>query len=222
MREVLTVPPTLEPITLALAKQYLKVTHKLEDLVIADMISAARQMCENTVQMAISPQAWQVTYRAPRFEGDEFGLTNRIVDPERIQTRATLPRGPITAVTSIKLANRVGVSNPFTEYTLDLNTGTIAWTRLFGLIHFEIDDWYPRPDEVIVDYTCGFPSWVSLNPGATKPATQPDVMIPADIRQAILIVIASLYENRGEDDTKFPQKALTILRPYYSSSRSAG
>ena len=60
MKMRLITPPTMEPITLTDAKNYLRVDHTEEDAQITRMIKAAREFCEQYQRRAIGEQEWEV------------------------------------------------------------------------------------------------------------------------------------------------------------------
>src|ERR1017187_10292090 len=98
MQEVLTVPATKEPVSLLLAKEYLRVTHSLEDLSIQTMISSARRMCEEMTRHSISPQRWVIQYRLPEWTCDDLGIYRSVRDPERVLYQFYLPRKPVQVI----------------------------------------------------------------------------------------------------------------------------
>ena len=226
MQEFLLVSPTVEPVTLTLAKQYIRVTHSLEDDLISSMISSARKLCEDTVNIAISPQRWKATFRIPEYRNDEFGLSPSFYDPERIGETCALPRPPVSAINSISSSGPRGITYPFvagTHYSFDATTGLITWLTPRYLRLGTDDGWYARPTTLTVDYNCGFPLAPAVNPGSTQSdALSPAVIVPPNVREAVLITLASLYENRGDDNTTFPKKALLALKPYWNNTRGAG
>ena len=244
MQETLIQAATQEPVSLAMAKQYLRVTHSLEDEIIGTMISSARKLCEDVCRISISPQRWKVTYRLPRLDGDAFGLTNRIVDPERIKDRCSLPRIPAVSVNGVSVLGRNGRSFNLPTYSFDPDTSSLAWTSRNGIIFRwgYCDDLiaqdgganYVNSYGVIwmeefrylqflaVDFWAGYPLWTTLNPGQTITPFQAPVVAPTDLVQAVLLVLSSLYEERGDSESTIPKKALLALRPYYNSTRSAG
>jgi uncharacterized phiE125 gp8 family phage protein len=58
---VCMVPPSLEPVTLAEAKAFLRIEDSTEDQVVTDLITAARQYVENRTGRALITQTWQLT-----------------------------------------------------------------------------------------------------------------------------------------------------------------
>jgi len=84
--------PASEPVTLAEAKQYLRIEHTADDAVIAHAISAAREAAEEYMRVAMLPQSF--SYTAP--------LAGTII---------TLPIGPAQTIASIQLYGSDGSSS---------------------------------------------------------------------------------------------------------------
>jgi uncharacterized phiE125 gp8 family phage protein len=61
MSEILLSPPASEPISLAEAKQYLRVEHEADDELIAALIAAARNAVELSTRRVLMAQRWRVT-----------------------------------------------------------------------------------------------------------------------------------------------------------------
>jgi uncharacterized phiE125 gp8 family phage protein len=60
MAAILIEPPAGEPLSLADAKNYLRVQHDADDTLIASMISAARMQVESRTRRALMTQTWRV------------------------------------------------------------------------------------------------------------------------------------------------------------------
>lgn len=58
MHAVLTLPPAVEPVSLAEAKAHLRVTHAEEDPQIARLVTAARKTVERRTGLALIAQGW--------------------------------------------------------------------------------------------------------------------------------------------------------------------
>jgi len=76
--------PTLEPLTLADAKAHLRIDSDDEDTLVAALITAARQMCEEQTWRALITQTWDLSLEA-------WPLLDHIA----------VPRPPLLTVTSI-------------------------------------------------------------------------------------------------------------------------
>ena len=103
MPEKRVVDPAAEPITLAEAKDHLRVTSNVEDARINSLIFEARDLCEHeTGGRALMPQTWELTL-------------------DRFADEIWLQHPPVTSITSIKYSDVNGVEQTLasTEYVLD-------------------------------------------------------------------------------------------------------
>ena len=171
MKIDVSVPPTLEPVTLAEAKAHIGVFTSDDDAMITSLITAARQSVEAYIRRPICTQTIVLTL-------DKF--------PAVIE----LPRLPVQSITSISYIDDNGSTQSFTDFKADL-TGDFNATI--------------EPD---YDYT--FPSTrvesaavtVTMVAGYGLPTDSPD-LIPFPIKQAILLLIGSMYNNRENEVVGF-------------------
>lgn len=99
-----TTPPTAEPMSLAEAREHLRVDHYEDDGVITGCVLAARQHIENTTGLALVATTFTMTL-------DEFpGL------------QIELPREPVQSVSAVRYTNDAGVVTTWSssEYEVDL------------------------------------------------------------------------------------------------------
>ena len=168
----LVTPPAAEPVSLADAKAFLKVDSTDDDNLITLLISSARRSAEEYAKRSFITQTWKLTM-------DGFDVHED--DPPYLVSSNTidLPRGPVQSVsslTTIDLANQSAVF-PSASYTLDTASGRILLTQ-----------GYTSPSNLRADaavevlYVTGY--------GASASS------VPGPIRQAILLHVGSLYENR--------------------------
>lgn len=181
--------PTIEPVTLTEAKAHLRVTGTDSDTLITSLIVAARQHCEAITCRALASATFELIL-------DDF--TDKIV----------LPMSPVESVTSIKYTDSDSI-----ETTL-MDTEYILYTS--------------EPAVIVPDYDVSWPSFTEFPLGAVKiryvagyraASTDANLHIPEAIKQAILLVIGHLYENRqeyiiGQTIAKIPLAAEALLTPY--------
>lgn len=175
----LVTAPAWEPITLAQAKAHCRVraSHTADDAMFDGVwIPAAREWVETVTRRAIPQQTWELTY-------DQF--PGRQVDDYRPPTwRYGIIRFPRPPLISVDAVSYIGpadttVYTATTEFQTDTNTepGRCApaaykvWPTTNPLVM----------KAVKIQYTCGYAS---------------AALVPARLKQAVLLMVGHLYENR--------------------------
>jgi uncharacterized phiE125 gp8 family phage protein len=77
------VAPATEPVSLADAKQYLRIEHTADDTLISQLIVTARQSAERYLRQSLITQSWKIAY-------DDF-----------LEAKTILSFGPVQSVTSV-------------------------------------------------------------------------------------------------------------------------
>jgi uncharacterized phiE125 gp8 family phage protein len=157
--------PNAEPISLAQAKEWLRLDASDEDDAILQLIRAARKLVEQFSRTVVARTAMRcVLDQWPSFKNDEMFIA--------------LPLTPVDQVTEIRVRDAEGVAQPIpkTAYALlePCEAPLLKWSA-------------PPPA-----------------PGVATRGVEIDVVAgyandaPPEIRQAILVAIAYLYERRGD------------------------
>ena len=177
----LLVEPAIEPITLADAKQHLRMEVSDDDTLITLLIAAARQYAEQLTRTSFITQQWSLVLDAfpgPSLMGVPAGL------PWSLPGHAILlEHGPVQSIDSITYVDMASnvQTMPSANYIADM-TGLLARvTPKFGQI------WpitLPQIASVSVNFTAGY--------GATADK------VPAGLIQWMKLRIGTLYENREE------------------------
>ena len=195
MQLTLTTAPTAEPITLAEAKAHLRVTHSNDDTYINSLIAASRQTLEQIMNRVFISQTWTEYF-------DEFPVEGCAIE---------LSRPPLISITSIQYYDESDVLQTWsnTKYTVDTDSykGRVYPTRLESYPSARL---YPK--SVIVTYVAGYQD------SAASPVDLAD-NVPEPIKQALLILIAHLYENRepvivGTSVVDVPMSIQALIAPY--------
>jgi len=177
------VAPSVEPVTLAEAKNHLRVDADLtaDDALITMLIAAARAYAETYTGRSFITQQWRLvldSFPGPSLLGVPFGV------PYTLPGHAILlERAPVASVDGITYLAMEGSTQTLapSQYVADLTGPIPRITPIFGAI------WpipLPQIGAVRVDFTAGF--------GAT-PAD-----VPEGICQWILMRVSTLYGNREE------------------------
>jgi uncharacterized phiE125 gp8 family phage protein len=106
MRRYILAGPLVEPLTLAEAKNWLKVDHAEDDALITALVKGARERIEARTGRAIMAQAWRITL-------DRWPAGGRL----------TLPVLPMIAVTAIRLFDAAGAPSLLASSLYALEAG---------------------------------------------------------------------------------------------------
>lgn len=212
MRVYVLTPAEVEPLTVAQAKDYCRVTHTLEDDLFPSLISSARELCEQASRVPISLQTFRAEYRWPKM-ASIFGLRSQLDDPDHISKGVLLPRRPVVSVDAVVLVREDG-----TIKTLDLSTNEyrIAGDRLYVIIDPHFNEGYTS---LIVDFGAGWPAIES------DPETLPEDVVaacPELHKQCVRDAVAHLYRNRGDELAALPKKVTQMLSAYADIGGYAG
>ena len=191
-----TTPPSLEPVTIPEVKSHTRIDTDADDTLIAGYITAARRMAEGYLGRALLPQTltWVV-----RPTGDLHKDRVRIG-----RSPMYIPRAPVTAISSVTILDLYGNSTTVAAATLPV----VPPTPLIGyvadlslepaLLRFGSDTplaggqtlGYTAIENLQVQFTAGYAD-------ASK--------VPANIKNAIMQMVAYLYENRGDVFEEMPK-----------------
>ncbi|ADW69009.1 head-tail connector protein [Granulicella tundricola] len=208
----LTIPPVVEPVSLAEAKAHLRVDFPDEDSLIAGFISAAREMSEQKMQRAIFNQTYVLSL--DQFNYGDWRSTIPMARRNPLNytalweaTALRLPMPRLVSVTSITYVDTFGVTQ-----TLDPSLYSVdKSSQPARIVPAPSGSWptsdYYMPGSVKVTFVAGsYGDGIQVN------------TCPASIKAAILLVLGHLYENR-EASTVASLKILplgvdALLSPY--------
>jgi hypothetical protein len=200
----ISIGPAAEPLTLSEAKSWLRIDGDDDDTLISQLIGTATAAAEQYLRRSLINQTLKLTIDLCNSGFDSIlgdGVYNL---PETLLYGALphpieLPRGPIVSVTSITTYDISNTSSVYSSanYFVDtagekivLNVGSIWPSNLRQAAACE------------VLYVAGY--------GATASS------VPQGIKMAMLIHIASIYEQRGmcEDAMDLPPGAKNLLKQF--------
>ena len=170
-RLVVTVPPAAEPITLAEAKRFLRIEHDADDTLIRQAICVVREAVEAYLGYALLPQTLEYKLDYP---------TACVV---------ALPRGPITAITSVTSTDENGVN------TVWAGTNYRASSDGFSVLLKQ----HPYAAVLTIAYTASLADTASA--------------LPALIRQGMLHHLAVAYEAR-DGSVPMPMMSVQCYAPF--------
>jgi hypothetical protein len=205
MRNVLIEGPSSEPISLATAKQHLRLETDDDDTIVTDLITSARTYFEVTTGLALIEQTWRLTFdQFPSEERDDWwdgvreGSLSQLYGSRRY---IELPTSPLLSVDTFNSYNEGDDASAFTDFYTDTNSRP-------GRVALRSGSVWPIASRGVnnytIDYTAGF--------GADEAA------VPADIKIAIRQIVAHWYENRevmlSTDiaQSEVPMSAMSIIR----------
>lgn len=173
IRLTTTIAPSVEPVTLAEARSHLRLeatgspaSHEDDDYISA-LIQAAREQVETDTGRALVQRTYKLRLNTWAYE---------------IQ----LPYPPLLSVSSVKYYDMDGTLQTLSTDVYDVETDETP-----GLIRLAYGQSWPshqgRENAIEITYTSGYQSG------------SPDDLrenVPASLKQAILLIIGDLYENR--------------------------
>ena len=158
--------PTVEPVSVAEARDHLRVDLDVDDILIYNMLVAAREYVEIYCNRSFAKH----TYRA-----DLVGFYNEM----------RLPRKPIQAITHIKYYTSASPSVLTTlaasNYTLSRDVVSLAYGGTWPAV-------YPRVDGAQITFQTGYSNLASPEDQVAN--------VPKSVRAAMLMIVGDLYENR--------------------------
>ena len=182
-------PPSQEPVGLDEMKAWSRVDHADDDATISGNVIAARRWVETYTHRALVTQAF--VYKIDRF-------------PSSVTTVIALPGGNTQSVTSIAYLDTDGNSQTWgaSNYIADL----VSQPALVGLA-YDID--WPSIREWDLPVTITYSAAYGDDPGD----------VPEELRTAIKILAAELYESReetvvGSQISAVPWGAKRLADPY--------
>jgi hypothetical protein len=179
-----------------------------DDAYVSSLITVARQLVENEIRKSLLTQTWDLWLDAKSLNMDIDPLTEgRILyNPNNLEIAllrfyapyVELPYGPVQSISAIYYYEDDNVQRtfPVTSYYLD-NSGIVARVCL----------------AVGATWPAGVRPFASLQVRyVAGEATASSV--PGPLKQAILMVVSHLYENRGKENIAMPDMAKRLLDTY--------
>lgn len=194
------VPPAVEPVSLALARQHARIDTDYDDLVLANCLATARDLAETYLSRALITQTLSYTVVDTPIAGARTPLAPQLqVFPLSLSWMALqrqpleLPRSPVQSIVSLTTIASDGTATLVPSTLYDVLAGT-------------------EPGCVRLRQATGPGSGITVQFVAGYGATSDQV--PVSIRQAVLFLTSWLYENRGDGGGDWPMAVRHLLAPY--------
>ena len=188
----LVTPPAEEVVSLAEARLHLYQPHTSQDGVISALIAAARRKCERYLSMTLVTSTWDWT--VDQFPWGRTGGAWGCHRGSSSHASLVIPNPPLASVTSLNYLDAAGASQTLGP------SGYLVTTGPYGRIDPAYGTVWPihrsQPGAVTVRYVAGF-------------GTAADV--PETIKAAILLHMAFLFVNRGDEDMPLPRAITDLL-----------
>lgn len=216
----LVTAPTLEPLTLAEAKNHLRLEESFDDTTVMALITAARQYIEKVCWRGLLVQQWELA--RPSFRGED---KNEELQPyvagtpepypsqsNRFQPYLELPKGHLSETPAVVITylDPTGASQTLSPSAYVIEGGGVGgidtqcgriWLNTAG--GYSWPDVLSRFDAVKVNYKVG---WETAD------------KVPGPLKQALLLLISQMYEYRSPELTlqTFPLKFAVdnLIAPY--------
>ena len=166
--------PSVEPVSLGLARAHLRVTSTDQDEYIEHLIRAARQRLELDLGRAFVDQTWED--KQPTLERQFY-----------------IPRPPLLELISVKYIDDAEVEQTLDSSEYDLVVDYIMPSMVSLKFETVIPSIEQRPDAVRIRFRAGYPYDEAMSPPEPK-----DINVPDQIRQAILLLVSMYFEQREE------------------------
>ena len=177
-------PAVAEPLSLSDVKTFLRVDSSAEDTLISAMITASRQLCEQYMRRILITTTIEEYF--DYFPPYKFGQSDIIY----------LSAGPVQSITSVKYLDGVG-----TEITVNASkyrTDIISEPARI----ISTDGWFDTEDTINV---------VTVRSVVGYSAASD---VPGPIKQAMLLIIADMYEKRQDSIKQMPTASEYLMKPY--------
>jgi uncharacterized phiE125 gp8 family phage protein len=170
--------PAAEPVTLAEAKAQCRIYHSDDDTLLGTLIAAARESIDGPtgwLGRCLVQQTWDM--KLDDFPSSGCGIH--------------IPLAPLSSVTSISYVDSNGDSQTLAPSSYQVVNGGARRSRIDEAYGTNWPATRDQADAVTVRLVLGYP------PSEDSP---PDygANVPTPIMQAILIMVADMYENREE------------------------
>ncbi|HEX9790848.1 MAG TPA: head-tail connector protein [Kiloniellales bacterium] len=214
LRLALTVPPPVEPISLAEAKTFLRVDISNDDALIGSLVTAARDACERFTGRALVMQTWTL-FRDDwpgRARADAHLTEGAQTGPFAAARGAVIeiPKPPLLSIEHVKTTDDADTATvwPAGNYLVDTASEP---GRLIVRAGAALPEAARTANGIEIRFVAGYAPDESVSPS--------DLLanIPGGLVEGIRRLTAYLYEHRGDcgaDEAAALSGATLLWRPY--------
>ena len=187
--------PAIEPVTLSEVKDYLRIDDGDSDVVISDLIVAARMYAETYTRRPFITQTWRLTLDT--FPYSEYGMSQGQFYSQKYPGGAILlPLPPVQSLTSITYLDTLNATTTFSSanYQTDFRSEPCRVATIQGV------SWpatYTAMNAVTLIFVCGY--------GSTPES------VPQGIRAAIRMLVSAWYDSCDTGEKPIPMAVQTLL-----------
>lgn len=200
----LVTAPTETPVSLAEAKEYLRVDETADDLRITSMIKAATLRLEAAADVKFITQTWDYFLdRFPSNMRDDWwdGVVEAPISILQSPCKQIeMPIGPIQSFGGL-----FTYDDDDTEYAFDSSNLSIDLSSGYGRVSLKTGGTWPS---TVLRGVNGIRIRATVGLGVDAAS------VPEDIKNAILLLVAAMYEARGDVQPQIPAEALMLIEPY--------
>lgn len=202
---LLKTKPTSALLDLVETKNYLRVDDSADDDLITLMSLAATRKVESLIDKKLLTQTWELfldripmSQKPKWWDGTQEMAMSELISGQRA---LNMPFGPLQSVTSIITYDNSDVATTFSASSYSVDTaGPI------GRIALRLGESWPT---TVLRPINGIKITAVFGYGSTS------VAVPEDIILATKILVAHMYEHRGDDsESKIPNQVHMLLEPF--------
>lgn len=218
--DLITSPTATDLISVATAKNFLRVTHDADDTLIGNLITASMEVAQNYTNTkflnytyVLFMESWDDVYVSNSYNSYLYRDVNLSLDnyggfysKYTGLSQIVLPFSPLSSVTHVKYYDSSNAhqtwDNGEETPTFDYIVNTFINQK--GFIELKQGKNYPniynRADAIEIKFVCGY--------GASSSD------VPEAIKSAILLILGKMYEIREDSVSRLPKASEYILDPY--------
>lgn len=201
MTLILVTAPAVEPITLAQAREWLKLdtsgspAANADDDIVEALITTVREHVEKVAGRALCTQTWDLML--DEFPADKFGYDASI----------KIPLPPLQYVNFIQYLDADGVWQTLAASAYQVTGGgAFRPAKVQPAYGQSWPDTRDQPEAVRLRFTAGYLD--NSSPGDTQEG------VPGPLKTAIRASLAHFYENRGDKGVELPDQAAALVASY--------